>query len=89
MDFYNLIGKKINNEFNGDVFNSFTIREIIPTSEFMEGRGRMYDCPVSWEKIMEGSYPVLKFEEQTLKDLLTKGVAVCPFLPQLKYVIEK
>ena len=91
MDKYKpLIGLKINVEFNGNVVNSYKIRKIQPTFESMEGRGSMFRCNVDWsKKDVAGAYPTMKFDEKTLDELLDKNLSICPFMPNLYYIIEK
>lgn len=89
MEYKELIGKKINVEFNGTVINSYKITEILPTMQSMEGRGKLYKCSVDWEnKNIAGAYPILEFDAQTLNELVEKNLAICPFMSNLYYVCD-
>lgn len=87
-----LLQKKINVEFNGMILNSYKLTEIRPTERFMvglEGQGRMYNCSVDWaNKNIDGAYPTMDFDEQTLDGLADKGLSVCPMMPNLVYRCE-
>ena len=83
-----LIGKTINLQFDDTVINSYKITDMLPTIETLEGRGKLYKCSTDWEnKNVEGAYPMLEFDAQTLDELLKDSIAVCPFMPNLKYRI--
>jgi len=87
MKYKELIGKKINVNWNEKTINSYKITEISPTTRNLEGRGLLYKCSLDWEnKDIEGAFPILEFDTKTLDELLEKGLATCPGLPNLYYV---
>lgn len=87
-DFTNILNKKIDVVFNGNTVNSKKIIELFATDKTMEGRGKIFESLVEWEKQMPGATPRMDYDEQTLIELSEKGISVCPGMSNLCFVVN-
>lgn len=92
MEKYNsLLNKKINFQINGNTFNSYKIIRIKQTDKFMvglEGSGKIFNCDVEWLQKSGNEIPSMDFPESVLDDLIGKGYAKNPMMPNMAYVID-
>lgn len=87
--YVSIINKKINLEFHGKVVNSYTIKSITPTNNFMVGEynGRMYEAHVDWSNKAH-TVPVMEFDAKTLDDLERDGFSQCSFAPMMFKIVK-
>jgi hypothetical protein len=93
MEKYNaLLNKKISLCFNNDVINSYKITTIRETDRFMvglEGNGKIFNCDVDWEnKQISGGNKIMEFPESVFDDLINKGCAENPMMPNMYFKCE-
>ena len=88
-----LLGRKIDFMFSGEVINTFMFTKIKSIGKqmnpYLNRSVETYLCDLMWTKEMEGADKKQVFYYDIFDDLRKTGVAVCPFMPSMMYAFKE